>query len=141
MLAHFRHFAVFSSYVFAIVIGFFVFRLPPSAAVPVTVGIGVVLVAVDYVVHRSVHKWERLRYPVESILWVAATAVVLITGLVSQGWQVSGIFFVQAWWDNSWHAAYNHREEGEPKAELDSPLIRWGAAVVAVSLVMIPQWL
>ncbi len=141
MLAHFCHPVVFFSYILAVVVSFFLFRLPYSAVIALAAGISIVLMIVDYLVHTLVHNWKLLRFPTATAAWVVVVAAALITGLVTQGWQLVGIFLAQGLWDNSWHARYHHRIQEGPRTELDQPFIRWGVATVAVAVVLIPNLL
>lgn len=137
MLAHFYHPVVLLSYMIVVATSLFWFKTTPS--VVVGTGMSVILLIVDYAVHCSIHNWRPLRFPVTSIVWVSAVTAAMLSGAILAGWQLAGIYLAQAVWDNSWHAASHHRNGENPRAELDYPAVRWGAATAAVCFVLIPR--
>lgn len=102
---------------------------------------GFFLVFIDFAVHKLNHKWEHIYLPFPSIFWVVNVAVCTKSGLIYHGWQLSALFFAQAWWDNSWHSVYNHRPERKPITHTDHQWIRVAAVIVLVGIIELPQLL
>lgn len=128
MLQHFWHPSVFITYGCAIALNCFgVTSLEWGSVLAQTL----ILVAVDYTVHRQNHKWEWLAPPYMSVGWAVGLAVASAYGFIHLHSQMAAILFAQMWWDNSWHSVQHHRHEGEPRTHTDHVLIRWGSLALA----------
>jgi hypothetical protein len=144
MLGHYAHPVVWGGYVVAILTAVMMaligFPDSEGALVALGVGISLMLMTADYFVHWRVHKRAKEGNPLlpfASLFWTLMLTCLLGIGVITSGWQLLVVFVGQAVWDNSWHAVHNHQDPEKPRADLDSPFIRWGTATAVAAAIVI----
>lgn len=98
---------------------------------------GMALAIMDFQLHAATHA-NKLGPPVRTIAWVLVVMFLAAHPGFRSGWQVSCVWFLQGWWDSSWHAVDYHRPNGLPQSASDHAWIRWATPLATAGIVIIP---